>query len=60
MLCFQGKEGRDVPSGNTRMKHRHLRQLGWKLIAIPFWTCNKLEREGQALQREFWRERLEL
>ena len=26
-----------APSGGTRIKHRHLKLLGYKLVSIPYW-----------------------
>jgi hypothetical protein len=32
--------------GNTLLKHRHLRLLGYRLVSVPYWEWDALRRSG--------------
>jgi hypothetical protein len=36
------------PNGSTLLKRRQLRHLGWRLVSIPYWEWNELEKAPTA------------
>jgi hypothetical protein len=50
--------GTQQPTGSTLMKRRHLRQLGWELISVPYWEWGAIEKAGVDAQRDYWAEKL--
>ena len=45
------------PLGHTSMKHRHLRQLGWDVISVPWYEWDDVR--GPVNRREYLLSRIE-
>ena len=50
--------GSQQPTGSTLMKRRHLRQLGWELVSVPYWEWDAIEKAGVDAQRGYWAKKL--
>jgi RAP domain/FAST kinase-like protein, subdomain 1 len=49
---FVGSPSSQSPNGATLLKRRQLRALeGWKLVAIPYWEWEEIEKEGSNMKR---------
>ena len=46
------------PSGATLLKHRHLRQLGYALVVVPYWEWDQV-RGDEAAEVEYLRGKLD-
>jgi hypothetical protein len=46
------------PTGATLLKHRHLRQLGYALVVVPYWEWNQV-RGDEAAEVEYLRGKLD-
>ena len=46
------------PTGGTLLKHRHLRQLGYALVVVPYWEWDQV-RGDEAAEVEYLRGKLD-
>ena len=46
------------PDGGTLLKHRHLRQLGYALVVVPYWEWDQVSGD-EALKDEYLRGKLD-
>ncbi|KAJ1473975.1 RAP domain-containing protein [Baffinella frigidus] len=56
---LQGGSGRE-PSGSTLLKRRQLGELGYTVVAVPYWEWNDLEGKGEEELRRYLQDKLRI